>query len=115
MFLSLSMFHLLGLCLLVDASLETAVVSLSFELPPTESFRSFSAPDAFRPVGTPDDTGPGLGATDDEAVDADGGLELLSRFTGDRVRPAGRAEAPLDDLPADEGTRSIVRNEKKLG
>lgn len=77
-----------GLCLLVDASFDTAVVSLSFELPPTESFRSFSAPDAFRPVGTPDDTGPGLGATDDDAVDADGGLELLSRLTGDRVRPA---------------------------
>jgi len=94
-----------GLCLRIDASFVTAAVSLSFELPPTESFRSFSAPEAFRPVGGPDDMGPGLGATDDEAVDADGGLELRSRFTGDLVRVAGRAEEPLEDLPVDEGTR----------
>ena len=84
-------------------------MSLSFELAPTESFRSFSAPEAFRPVGGPDDKGPGLGATDDEAVDADGGLELRSRFTGDLVRVAGRAEEPLEDLPVDEGTRSIFK------
>ena len=59
--------------------------------------------------------GPGLGATDDEAVDADGGLELRSRFTGDLVRVAGRAEEPLEDLPVDEGTRSIFnRNEKPI-
>ena len=100
------MLHLLGRCLRFDASFVTTAVSLSFELPPTESFRSFSAPDAFRPVGGPDDIGPGLGATDDEAVDADGGLELRSRLTGDRVRGAVRDEALLEDLPVDEGTRS---------
>ena len=107
--------RLLGLCLRIDASFVTAAVSLSFELPPTESFRSFSAPEAFRPVGGPDDMGPGLGATDDEAVEADGGLELRSRFTGDLVRVEGRAEEPLEDLPVDEGTRSIFnRNEKPI-
>ena len=59
--------------------------------------------------------GPGLGATDDEAVEADGGLELRSRFTGDLVRVEGRAEEPLEDLPVDEGTRSIFnRNEKPI-
>ena len=100
------MINLLGLCLRFDASFVTTAVSLSFELPPTESFRSFSAPEAFRPVGGPDDIGPGLGATDDEAVDADGGLELRSRLTGDRVRGAVRVEALLEDLPVDEGTRS---------
>ena len=84
-----------------------AVVSLSFELPPTESFLNFSAPEDFLTVGAPDDAGAGLGATDDEAVEADGGLDPRSRLTGDRVRPEVRAETPLEDLPDDEGTRSI--------
>ena len=85
-----------------------AVVSLSFELPPTESFLNFSAPEVFLTVGAPDVAGAGLGATDDEAVEADGGLDPRSRLTGDRVRPVVRAETPLEDLPADEGTRSMV-------
>ena len=89
------------------------VVSLSFELPPTESFLSFSAPEDFLPGGAPDATGAGLGATDDEAVEADGGLDPRSRFTGDRVRPDGRVDVPLPVLPVAEGTRS-VRSKPKI-
>lgn len=83
------------------------VVSPSFELPPTESFRSFSAPEDFLAVDIRLLAGAGLGATDDEAVEADGGLELRSRLTGDRVRPTGRAEASRTKVfPVDEGARS---------
>ena len=97
--------YLLGLCLLVDASF-WAVLSFSFELPPAESFLSLSVPVVFRPVDSPEVTGAGLGATDDDAVEADGGLDPRSRFTGDLVRAVEREEAPLDDLPVVEGTRS---------
>ena len=97
--------HLLGLCLLADASF-WAVWSFSFELPPAESFLSLSVPAVFRPVDSPEVTGAGLGATDDDAVEADGGLDPRSRFTGDLVRAVEREEAPLDDLPVVEGTRS---------
>ena len=71
-------------------------------MPPAESFLSLSAPVVFRP----EVTGAGLGATDDDAVEADGGLDPRSRFTGDLVRAVEREEAPLDDLPVVEGTRS---------
>ena len=97
--------NLLGLCLLADASF-WAVWSFSFELPPAESFLSLSVPVFFRPVDSPEVTGAGLGATDDDAVEADGGLDPRSRFTGDLVRAVEREEAPLDDLPVVEGTRS---------
>ena len=49
-----------------------AVVSLSFELPPTDSFLSFSAPEFFLPVGISYDAGAGFWETDDEALDSDG-------------------------------------------
>jgi len=94
----------LGLCLLADVSF-WAVLSFSLELPPAESFLSLSVPVAFRPVDIPEVTGAGLGATDDDAVEADGGLDPRSRFTGDLVRAVEREEAPLDDLPVVEGTR----------
>ena len=97
--------HLLGLCLLADVSF-WAVLSFSLELPPAESFLSLSVPVAFRPVDIPEVTGAGLGATDDDAVEADGGLDPRSRFTGDLVRAVEREEAPLDDFPVAEGTRS---------
>ena len=97
--------HLLGLCLLADVSF-WAVLSFSLELPPAESFLSLSVPVVFRPVDIPEVTGAGLGATDDDAVEADGGLDPRSRFTGDLVRAVEREEAPLDDFPVAEGTRS---------
>ena len=81
-------------------------------MPPAESFLSLSAPVVFRPVDSPEVTGAGLGATDDDAVEADGGLDPRSRFTGDLVRAVEREEAPLVDLPVVEGTRSYFEKKR---
>ena len=82
-------------------------MSLPLELlPPPESFLNFSVPGVLRPHGPPGGAGAGLGATDDEAVEAEGGLELPRIFVGDFVRPLPCTEALVEGLPVEEGTRS---------
>ena len=91
-----------------------AVLSLPFELvPPTESFLSLSPPEVFCPHDIPAAIGAGLGATEDEAVEAEGGRDPRSRFPGDLVRPAGRTEVLVEVLPVEEGTRSDRSSDKK--
>ena len=88
------------------------VESLPFELlPPTESFLPLSELGVLRPLTMDPVSGPagaGLGATEEEAVEAEGGLELRSPFIADFVRPAAcTKEEVLVGLPI-EGVRSVL-------